>query len=120
ARAEGRVADAAFKTPPTIQGFRDLASVCGISVVACPAYLSWSTMHDISRPQIAQTNISLSNSRVRLTGSTSLSRSSPPQRTQWVERAGGWTSVRMRFPFARHESERGNGTLKRVPVEWLD
>jgi hypothetical protein len=33
---------------------------------------------------------------------------------------GGWVMVRIGYPFARHASERGNGTLKRVPVERLD
>jgi hypothetical protein len=37
---------------------------------------------------------------VRLASSTCLSRNSPPQRSQRVE-GGGWTRVRMRFPFAR-------------------
>src|SRR5258708_3369550 len=84
------------------------------------AYLSWSTTHDSSRPQFAHTNISISKSRVRLAGSTSLSCSSPPQKSQCIE-GGGWMRVRMRFPFAPHESERGNGTLKSVPLKgWFE
>src|SRR5450755_1315551 len=79
----------------------------------------WLTVHDCSRPHFAQTNISFSKSRVRLADSICLSRNSPPQRSQ-REEGGGSTRVRMGFPFARHASERGNGTLKRVPLERLD
>jgi hypothetical protein len=62
-------------------------------------------VHDCSRPHLAQTNISQSNSRLRLATSICLSRNSPPQSLQRDE-GGGSTMVRIRVPSARHALER--------------
>src|SRR5450759_2607544 len=55
---------------------------------------SFQAVYDCSRPHFAQTNISLSKSRVRLADSICLSSNSPLQRLQRDE-GGGWTRVRI-------------------------
>ena len=49
-----------------------------------------------------------------------LNKFEPQLPTTWSSQrddGGGWVTVRMEFPFARHvSSERGNGALKRAPI----